>query len=341
MTAAHHRVFSVVHTGDVGHVRRAVAELGRQLGLGEDDAGKAAIVATELGTNLVKHAAGGGDILVRPLIGETPGGLELISVDQGPGIKDPGRALQNGYTTGTSPGTGLGAVRRLSQVFDIYSQVGKGTVLLSRIWSEAPSPGPAPRFQIGAVMVPYPGLDMCGDGWGMSCRDSAIQVLVVDGVGHGELAAESGLAALQAYMTHAQTPLPELMQVEHEALRNTRGAVLAIARIEREPRKLHYVGFGDISGRVITSSTSFSCVSKAGIVGARIPRPQVYTYEWDATSLLIMHSDGLTSRWDIAAYPGLHMRHPTVIAAVLYRDHKRGNDDVTVVAVREGPGGHT
>jgi anti-sigma regulatory factor (Ser/Thr protein kinase) len=340
VTTAHHRVFAVVQTADVGHARRAVVELGRRLGFSEDDAGKAAIVATELGTNLVKHATGGGDILVRPLFGETPGGLELISVDRGPGIKDPGQALQNGYTTGTSPGIGLGAVRRLSRVFDIYTQVGKGTVVLSQLWSGGPRPGRARAFQIGAVMVPYPGLDVCGDGWGMTCLDSAVQVLVVDGVGHGRRAAEAGLAALQAYITHAHSPLPELMQLEHEALRDTRGAVLAVARIEREPRKVHYVGFGDISGRVVSSGTSLSCVSKTGIVGAKIPSPQVYTYKWEPTSLLIMHSDGLTSRWDVSAYPGLDARHPTVIAAVLYRDHKRSNDDVTVVTVREGSGVH-
>jgi len=337
---AHHRVFAAVHTADVGYIRRAVVELGRRLGFSENDAGKAAIVATELGTNLVKHTTGGGDILVRPLIGEMPGGLELISVDQGPGIKNPGQALQNGYTTGTSPGIGLGAVRRLSQVFDIYTQVGKGTVVLSQVWSGGPRPGRARAFQIGAVMVPYPGLDVCGDGWGMTCVDSAVQVLIVDGVGHGPPAAEACLAALQAYITHAHSPLPELMQLEHEALRDTRGAVLAVGRIERELRKVHYVGFGDISGRVVSSGASLSCVSKTGIVGAKIPSPHVYTYEWDPTSLLIMHSDGLTSRWDVSAYPGLDARHPTVIAAVLYRDHKRGNDDVTVVAIREGSGVH-
>lgn len=340
MTTDPHRVFAVVQAGDVGHVRRAVVELGRRLGFSEDDSGRAAIVATELGTNLVKHATGGGDILARPLTGKATGGIELISVDQGPGIKDPGQALQNGYTTGTSPGTGLGAVRRLSQVFDIHTQVGKGTVVLSQVWSGGARPGRARAFQVGAVMVPYPGLDVCGDGWGMTCLESGVQVLVVDGVGHGPPAAEAVLAALRAYETHAHSPLPDLMQLEHEALRDTRGAVLAVARIQGEPRKVHYAGFGDISGRVLSSGGSLSCVSKPGIAGEKIPSPQVYTYEWDRTSLLIMHSDGLTSRWDVSAYPGLDARHPTVIAAVLYRDHKRGNDDVTVVALREAAGGH-
>ncbi len=341
MTTEHHRVFAVVQTSDVGHARRAVVDVGRHLGLSEDETGRAAIVATELGTNLVKHAKGGGNILVRPLTGEGTGGIELISVDQGPGIKDPGQALQNGYTTGTSPGTGLGAVRRLSHVFDIYTQVGKGTVVLSQVRSGGARHASVPAFLIGAVMVPYPGLDVCGDGWGLTRLETGVQLLVVDGVGHGPQAAEAGLAALRAYETHAHSPLPDLMQLEHEALRDTRGAVLAVARIERDPPKVHYVGFGDISGRVVSSGASLSCVSKTGIVGAKIPSPQVYTYEWDQRSLLVMHSDGLTSRWDVASYPGLDARHPTLIAAVLYRDHNRGNDDVTVVAVREGTGAHS
>lgn len=340
VTTEHHRAFAVVRTGDVGHARRAVVDLGRRLGFSEDDAGRAAIVTTELGTNLVKHAKGGGEILVRALTGEATGGVEVISIDNGPGIKDPGQALQNGYTTGTSPGTGLGAVRRLSYAFDIFTQMGKGTVVLSHLGSRGTRQGNPRAFEIGAVMVPYPGLDVCGDGWGAVCLESAVQVLVVDGVGHGPQAAEAGLAALRAYETHAHAPLAELMQLEHEALRPTRGAVLAVARVEREPRRIQFVGFGDVSGRVLSPKASHTCVSKTGIVGEKIPSAQVYEYEWEQKSLLIMHSDGLTSRWDLSSYPGLAVRHPTVIAAVLYRDHKRGNDDVTVVAVRETAEGH-
>lgn len=338
MTTDHHRVFAVAQTGDVGHVRRAVADLSRHLGFSEDEAGRAAIVVTELATNLVKHAGGGGEVLVRALPAEETGGIELISLDQGPGIKNPGQALQDGYTTGTSPGTGLGAVRRLSQVFDISTQVGRGTVVLAQLWSDKCRQGPPRAFQVGGVMVPYPGLDVCGDGWGVTCLDAGLQVLVVDGVGHGPQAAEAALAARRTYEAHAHSSLADLMRLEDEALRQTRGAVLAVARIERQPGTVQYVGFGDVTGRVWSSSGSVSCVSKTGIVGAKIPSPEVYTYAWNQGALLVMHSDGLTSRWNVSDYPGLDARHPTVIAAVLYRDHKRGNDDATVVVAREASG---
>jgi hypothetical protein len=51
--------------------------------------------------------------------------------------------------------------------------------------------------------------------------------------------------------------------------------------------------------------------------------------------VLVLHSDGLTSHWKLAAYSGLHVRHAAVIAGVLYRDFRRANDDVTVVVVKE------
>jgi hypothetical protein len=50
--------------------------------------------------------------------------------------------------------------------------------------------------------------------------------------------------------------------------------------------------------------------------------------------LIILHSDGIASRWDIAAYPGLAVQHPSLIAGVLLRDHRRGRDDAAAVAMR-------
>jgi hypothetical protein len=61
---------------------------------------------------------------------------------------------------------------------------------------------------------------------------------------------------------------------------------------------------------------------------------QELEYEWRQDALLVMHSDGLQSRWSLEPYPGLRLRHPSVIAAVLYRDFRRGHDDTAVVALR-------
>jgi hypothetical protein len=77
-------------------------------------------------------------------------------------------------------------------------------------------------------------------------------------------------------------------------------------------------------------------VSHSGTVGYEIHRLRGFEYPWAEGSHLVMHSDGIGTRWDIKAYPGLLTKHPSVIAGVLFRDWQRGNDDVSVVVVRMG-----
>jgi hypothetical protein len=65
-------------------------------------------------------------------------------------------------------------------------------------------------------------------------------------------------------------------------------------------------------------------------------RLQEFTYEWPPSSLIILHSDGLTTHWALDRYAGLASRRPDVIAGVLYRDFRRVRDDATVVVARNG-----
>ena len=76
-------------------------------------------------------------------------------------------------------------------------------------------------------------------------------------------------------------------------------------------------------------------MSHNGTAGLEIRNLQEFTYGWDPRSVLILHSDGLNTRWTLEQYPGLIIRHPAIIAGTLYRDFRRGRDDVTVVAVSE------
>jgi hypothetical protein len=75
-------------------------------------------------------------------------------------------------------------------------------------------------------------------------------------------------------------------------------------------------------------------VSHNGTIGVEVRRLQQFDYESPAEALLVMHSDGLQSRWSLEAYPGIMHRHPALIAGVLYRDYSRQRDDLTVCVVR-------
>ena len=59
-----------------------------------------------------------------------------------------------------------------------------------------------------------------------------------------------------------------------------------------------------------------------------------FSLPWPKDSILVMHSDGLTARWDLSHYPGLGMKDPSLIAGILYRDFSRPHDDKTVVTIR-------
>src|SRR5690349_12012149 len=110
----------VAELSQAGEVRREAARLASQAGLGEAECGKVSIIATELGTNLSRYAHGG-EILLRSFRVAGSAGVEILAIDRGPGMPNVARCLEDGYSSGGTPGNGLGAVRRLASEFDIYS----------------------------------------------------------------------------------------------------------------------------------------------------------------------------------------------------------------------------
>jgi hypothetical protein len=124
----------------------------------------------------------------------------------------------------------------------------------------------------------------------------------------------------------------------HGPLRATRGASLAIAELHFGSKTVRYAGVGNIAGTILHGELSHSMVSHNGIVGHELHSVVEFQYQWDPGRTMVLHSDGLQTRWKIDAYPGLIVRHPALIAGVLYRDFHRGRDDATVVVARQGGG---
>ncbi|MBM7868353.1 SpoIIE family protein phosphatase [Heliobacterium gestii] len=319
----------------MGEVRRAANAIALSNGYCAEAAGRVAIVATELASNLVKHTTAGGEILLSSVETGESSGIEIISLDKGPGIENPQYVLQDGVSTAGTVGNGLGAVRRLSQVFDLYTRPGQGTAIVARIF-ERGAPVTATPLQVGAVLLPKPGEAVSGDGWAVRFRADGGMVLVTDGLGHGEQAAAASQQALRLFLERAISSPAQFIRGINEPMRHTRGAAMALATIDLVERHVVYAGVGNIAGRILSPQGVIGCLTYNGTVGLHPGRFQENSYSWPEQALLVMHSDGLTSRWDHTAYPGLLMRHPTVIAAVLYRDFFRGNDDVTVVVVQQG-----
>jgi anti-sigma regulatory factor (Ser/Thr protein kinase) len=319
---------------DVGALRRAVAALAA--GCAGVDAADAALVATELATNLVRHADPGGYVLFRRA-GE---GLELLALDRGPGmpVELQGRATSaaglppRAGAGGRGLGVGLSSVMRMATSFDLYSRRPGGTAVLARLGA-AP---PVRWCRWGAVNIPLPHEHESGDRWSVGLGDS-VSALVVDGLGHGPEAAAAAVAAVSAFGTaHAGDPLTYLRRA-NDAMRGTRGGVLGVASIDPGRDELRYSGVGNVSARVVLGSTHRHLVSLGGTLGTheQAPHARSELVRWERGSTLVLASDGVRSSWDAGAYDGLFGHDPLLVAAVLQRDHGRGNDDATVLVVED------
>jgi len=311
--------------------RIAVQRLTRDLDFDETRAGRAAILVTEAVTNMLKHA-GGGTLAGRIYeAGDMPA-LELLAIDEGPGM-DVDESLRDGHSTAGTAGTGLGAMRRLADEFEVYSERGAGTIVRMALGSRG-APGALAGYDLGAVCVPKPGETVSGDAWGFARHEAGITLLVADGLGHGPDASRAAESAVSVLLQHPAESAIRILDRAHGKLRATRGAALAVMRHEQAHGKLHYTGVGNIGALILHGATRQAMVSHNGIVGHNVHKSQEYRYAWPAGALLVAHSDGLETQWSVAGFPGLPERHPSVIAAALYRQYSRKRDDVTVVVAR-------
>lgn len=327
--------YKVEDASQVGECRRAAQRLAQTFNFNETCVARVGIVATELANNLLRHA-GSGELLIQGLDDGVESQIEMIAIDRGPGMADVERCLRDGYSTGGTAGTGLGAVARLSTVFDIYSVVGMGTVVLSRVanrTADLTRDSLSNDIEFGAVCIPVHGEVHCGDTWRIATDGAQLGALVVDGLGHGTLAADAAQAAAEAFQTNPLDEPSDLLQRMHRALGGTRGAAAACAVLDRDRAKIRYGGVGNVAGSLLAEDRSRGMVSHNGTLGVKLLKIQQFDYDWPAGSRVAMHSDGLSARWSIATYPGLSLRHCAIIAAVLYRDQRRVKDDVTVLLV--------
>lgn len=331
------RAMPVRDPSQVAEARRGAVALAQAQGFGEEDAGRVAIVATELATNLLKHGTGG-ELLVGSYEDRTGSGVECLALDRGAGMADVEASLRDGHSTSGSPGTGLGAVARGSHAVDIYSRPGLGTAILARLQQGRPAGTKPPGEPVfGAVNLPKPGEEACGDAWCQRAHADGLKLMVADGLGHGPLAAAAAHGAVTVFLAeHARAP-GAIIERMHEALRATRGAAISVADIDLRRGSVVFAGIGNVAGALVGEDGSARrMVSHNGTVGHVAKRVQEFTYPFEGTPLVVLCSDGLGTSWTLEAYPGLVRRHPTLIAGVLYRDFGRGRDDVTVLVARGG-----
>ncbi|GAB3819127.1 ATP-binding protein [Pontibacter rugosus] len=341
MDVKQHQKFLIPDKSYASIAKRDITRIAEAQGFSASEVGKVNIVVSEMASNLVKHVPKGGELLVRTI---EKTGIEIICLDNGEGMRDPVRMQEDGVSTFGSAGEGLGAIKRQSDVFDLFTQPEIGTIILSRIYKAGKydqRAQQAKRHELGYIMVAKPNETMCGDGLAVIENGPELYLLALDGLGHGSNAHEASRQASEVFNTSPLLPPDQMLRNIHEKIKRTRGAVGFMAGISGNTQKMTYCGIGNIAGKLFSADGSMAgqgyknIISYNGILGHNIPNTlSNQALDWGRNRMLIVHSDGIKSRWDLHKYPSLNRHLATTTAALVYKEYCRQTDDTLVVVCK-------
>jgi anti-sigma regulatory factor (Ser/Thr protein kinase) len=290
-----------------------------------------ALAVTEAASNLHKHARQGSLLIRIGRDGGTPG-IELVTLDTGPGFRDTSMAMRDGHSTSGTLGIGLGAIRRLADFCDLYSVPGHGTALVARFWPERQQM----TIQSAGLIRAITGETECGDSFGVVSAGGTTTGVLCDGLGHGPLAASAAAIAvatvLETVLADGASEPAALVERAHRRMGHTRGGAIGVVHIAGETAR--FSGLGNITATLLVDGTRRSMLSVPGIAGHQARTIRQYEYDIAPGTSVVLHSDGISSRWEAAALPGLAARDPLVVAAALMAEAGTHRDDAGVLVLR-------
>ena len=321
-------IVAVEDSSQVALARRTAHELAARVGLSAEQCGQVEIATVELANNLHRYAHQG-RVLINAF--DEHGALEILAIDRGPGVPNVSECMRDGYTSGSTPGLGLGAVKRLAQEFNIYSQLGKGTIVSAQFIADDTS-ADVP----GVICSALSGESFCGDRWVGKNVGGTQLFLIVDGLGHGLYASQAAELAVEVFLTTKSASPVGLVETMHQALRSTRGAAVLVIAVDPQRGIVSTSGVGNISATLHGPSATQHIVSHNGTLGHQMRRSAGFEYPYHPGDLLIAHTDGISTRWALAEYPQLASAAESIVAAAIFRDHARSRDDATILVKRFG-----
>lgn len=325
------RWLGVEDASAVAPCRRAALAMAARLGFPAARADQVALAVTEAASNLHKHARQGSLLLCVNRDGEAPG-IDLVTIDSGPGVRDVSAALRDGHSTAGTLGIGLGAIGRLADVSDLYSMPGHSTALIARFWPAAARQAvPPPVIRCAGLIRPMTGETECGDAFGAVCGTDAMTAILADGLGHGPLAATASAAGVAAVLDDPAAEPAVLLERVHRRMAGTRGGAVGIVQVRGTEAR--FAGLGNIAASVLSAQGRKSMLSVPGIAGHQARTIRQFDYQIPPGAVVILHSDGISSRWEVATMPGVQTRDPLLIAAVLLAEAGVHRDDAGVLVL--------
>ena len=290
-----------------------------------------ALAVTEAASNLYKHARQGALWLCVDRDAALPG-IALVTIDAGPGLADVDAAMRDGHSTAGTLGIGLGAIRRLADFCDVYSAPGHGTALAARFRPERPAATSGGPARWAGLVRPITGEVECGDVYGAIRVDDTITAVLCDGLGHGPLAATAATAGVAAVLDGPDGEPAALVERAHRRMSHTRGGALGVVQVRGQVA--WFAGLGNIAASILSGGGRKSMLSVPGIAGHQARTIRQFEYQVPPGAAVVLHSDGITSRWEIAALPGVAGKDPLLIAAVLLGEAGIHRDDAGVLVLK-------
>jgi len=307
--------------------RQRGKDLALRMGFTRSKATMIAAAISELARNIVQYA-GRGEIRLHC---DSSNMLYVIACDSGPGIADPARALEPGYSSSGGLGLGLPGVKRIAEEFDITSSTNGTTV----IFAMKPCPDQS-LIEIGRAQSPREGESVIGDRCVVKPVPERTLLAAIDGVGHGHEAARAAAAAAAVLEDYSDEPLDTLLARCHERLRETRGAAIMLTLLDAGRGSLQWTGVGNVAAVLLRCESSGYGQARElgvrpGIAGVQMASAEVSSTRLAFGDVVVLATDGLR-RFAMARLDRL--ARPQALAERLLNDFRSKQDDALVVVAR-------
>jgi anti-sigma regulatory factor (Ser/Thr protein kinase)/serine/threonine protein phosphatase PrpC len=334
--------FEVRETYDIGFIRRQITDLMTNLQFSEKKIAEVAIVVSELCSNLIKHSAVDGKIKILQILGEGRTGIEIVAEDKGPGIENVDEALKDGVSSRGTMGGGFGAIRRLSDFFDISSNkkmlgnstIEPGTIVTVRKWSGSSLSTLGTNnsdISISVLSRPYKGLAVNGDSYYFKSFQEREIIAVIDGLGHGTQAYEAANCAVKTIDGNTHKSIEEIIRTMNKDLKKTRGAVVALFIIDKFKKEFEMLSIGNIDSRYMSENSTERLFSNNGFIGAYNGNCKTIRRAYKKGDMLVICTDGISPRWETEKYTNGFTNNPAALCNIIFKEYSRENDDATTL----------